>query len=270
MAQPIRRALISVSDKTGVVDFCRKLAARGIALLSTGGTFKLLEAEGISVTEVSAHTGFPEIMAGRVKTLHPKIHGGLLGRRGMDDAVMAEHGIEAIDLLVVNLYPFVETINKPDCTYDLAVENIDIGGPAMLRAAAKNHAHVAVVVEPADYDRVLTELDDGQGALNEATRRRLALKAFQLTARYDAAIAAYLSAAQGERFPEWWQTASQHKQTLRYGENPHQQAAFFTDAKPLPGTVAYAAQLQGKELSYNNIADTDTALECVKSFTEQP
>ncbi len=269
MAEPIRRALISVSDKTGVVDFCRALSARGIALLSTGGTFSLLEAEGVSVTEVSAHTGFPEIMAGRVKTLHPKIHGGILGRRGVDDQVMDEHGIEPIDLLVVNLYPFVETISRPDCTFDLAVENIDIGGPAMLRAAAKNHAHVAVVVEPADYDRVLTGLDDGQGSISETERRRLALKAFQLTARYDAAIAAYLSAVQGESFPEWWQTASQHKKTLRYGENPHQQAAFFTDVKPLPGTVAYAAQLQGKELSYNNIADTDTALECVKSFTEQ-
>ena len=268
---PVRRALLSVSDKTGVLDLASGLAARGVALLSTGGTCKLLRDAGLTVTEVGEHTGFPEIMDGRVKTLHPKIHGGLLGRRGHDDAVMAEHGIAPIDLLIVNLYPFEQTVAKSGVSDADAIENIDIGGPAMLRATAKNHAHVGVVVDPADYPAVLAELD-GQGGLRLVTRRKLALKAFALTARYDAAVAAYLSsvADDGSRdaFPAVFGVQLQRVQTLRYGENPHQRAAFYAEANPPAGSLAAARQLQGKELSYNNLADADAALACVQAFTK--
>jgi phosphoribosylaminoimidazolecarboxamide formyltransferase / IMP cyclohydrolase len=270
MKTPVARALLSVSDKSGIVDFARALAARGVALLSTGGTFKLLRESGLDATEVSAHTGFPEIMDGRVKTLHPKIHGGLLGRRDVDAAVMQQHGIDAIDLLVVNLYPFEATVARPDCTRLDAIENIDIGGPAMLRAAAKNHAWVTVLTDPADYAGVLAEID--AGGVAQATRERLALKTYALTARYDAAVSAYLSslADDGTRapFPGVLGTQFDKKQDLRYGENPHQRAAFYIERAPQSGTIASAVQIQGKELSYNNIADADAALECVRSFVE--
>ncbi|MCC5881656.1 MAG: bifunctional phosphoribosylaminoimidazolecarboxamide formyltransferase/IMP cyclohydrolase [Halomonas sp.] len=268
---PVRRALISVSDKTGIVDFARGLAERSVELLSTGGTFRLLQENGIAVTEVSEHTGFPEIMDGRVKTLHPKIHGGILGRRGQDDAVMDEHGIAPIDMVVVNLYPFAQTVAKPDCTLEDAIENIDIGGPTMVRACAKNHAHTAIVVDADDYDRVLSELAAHNGALSDATRFDLAVKAFEHTAGYDAAIADYL----GQRvpggedgFPRTYNVQFVKKQAMRYGENPHQSAAFYVEADACEASVATARQLQGKELSFNNVADTDAAFECVKSFTD--
>jgi phosphoribosylaminoimidazolecarboxamide formyltransferase/IMP cyclohydrolase len=265
---PVRRALISVSDKAGIVDLARALAARGVEILSTGGTARLLAEAGVSVREVAAHTGFPEIMDGRVKTLHPKIHGGLLGRRGTDDAVMQQHGIAPIDLLVVNLYPFNETVARADCTREEAVENIDIGGPAMLRAAAKNHAHVAVLVDPSDYARVLAELD--AGGVTQPTRTQLAIKVYAHTARYDAAVAAYLSALQDDgtraTFPPVLGLQLHKRQDLRYGENPQQRAALYAEEPPRPGTVAAARQLAGKELSFNNIADADAALECVHSF----
>ncbi len=268
---PVRRALISVSDKTGIVDFARGLSERGVELLSTGGTFRLLQENGIAVTEVSEHTGFPEIMDGRVKTLHPKIHGGILGRRGQDDAVMAEHGIAPIDMVVVNLYPFAQTVAKPDCTLEDAIENIDIGGPTMVRACAKNHAHTTIVVDAGDYDRVLAEIDSGSGAVSHATRFDLAVKAFEHTAGYDAAIADYL----GQRvpggedgFPRTYNVQFVKKQVMRYGENPHQSAAFYVEADAREASVATARQLQGKELSFNNVADTDAAFECVKSFTD--
>ncbi|MEW6168842.1 MAG: bifunctional phosphoribosylaminoimidazolecarboxamide formyltransferase/IMP cyclohydrolase [Pseudomonadota bacterium] len=270
MRTPVRRALLSVSDKSGIVDFARELAARGVQLLSTGGTYRLLRDAGLDAVEVSHHTGFPEIMDGRVKTLHPKVHGGLLGRRDVDAAVMDAHGIAPIDLLVVNLYPFEETVARADCTRAEAIENIDIGGPAMLRAAAKNHAWVAVLTDPADYAGVLAEMDGG-GVL-QPTRERLALKTFALTARYDAAVAAYLSSVKDdgsrETFPGVLGLQLVRQQELRYGENPHQRAAFYTERDAERGTVATARQLQGKELSYNNIADADAALECVKSFEE--
>lgn len=268
---PVRRALISVSDKTGIVDFARGLSERGVELLSTGGTFRLLQENGIAVTEVSEHTGFPEIMDGRVKTLHPKIDGGILGRRGQDDAVMAEHGIAPIDMVVVNLYPFAQTVAKPDCTLEDAIENIDIGGPTMVRACAKNHAHTTIVVDAGDYDRVLAEIDSGSGAVSHATRFDLAVKAFEHTAGYDAAIADYL----GQRvpggedgFPRTYNVQFVKKQAMRYGENPHQSAAFYVEADAREASVATARQLQGKELSFNNVADTDAAFECVKSFTD--
>lgn len=267
---PIRRALLSVSDKTGIVEFAKELSRRGIEILSTGGTAKLLSDSGIPVTEVSSHTGFPEIMAGRVKTLHPKIHGGLLGRRGEDDAVMGEHGIEPIDLLAVNLYPFEKTVAKPGCTLDDAIENIDIGGPAMLRAAAKNHAHVTLLVEPEDYDRVLADMDENGNATSQQLRFELAAKGYAHTARYDGMIAAFLSRIRpdGERatFPDVLSLQFQKSQELRYGENPHQKAAFYTERGAPAGSVVTAKQLQGKALSYNNIADADAALECVKQF----
>ncbi|MGH8504745.1 MAG: bifunctional phosphoribosylaminoimidazolecarboxamide formyltransferase/IMP cyclohydrolase [Stenotrophobium sp.] len=270
MITPIRRALLSVSDKSGITELAQALTARGVEILSTGGTYKLLKGAGIKATEVSAHTGFPEIMDGRVKTLHPKIHGGILGRRGQDDAVMAQHGIAAIDLLVVNLYPFEQTVAKPGCTREDAIENIDIGGPAMLRAAAKNHAWVTVLVEPADYAQVLAELD--AGGVTRATREALALKTFAHTSRYDAAVAAYLSgvSAGGKRaaFPGVLGLQLHKKQDMRYGENPHQAAAFYTENNPVAGSIAAAVQIQGKELSYNNIADADAALECVKAFVK--
>ena len=263
---PIRRALISVSDKRGIVEFARALADHGVALLSTGGTAKLLAAAGLAVTEVSAYTGFPEIMDGRVKTLHPRIHGGLLGRRGIDDGVMREHGIEPIDLLVVNLYPFEATVGRPGTSYADGVENIDVGGPAMLRAAAKNHAAVAVLVDPEDYPAVLAVLDRGT---DFALRRRLAATAYAHTARYDSSIAGWLRRAAepgAEGYPASLELRYTKKLDLRYGENPHQSAAFYADPAASGASIANAAQLQGKELSYNNIADADTALECVRQF----
>ncbi|OOE65794.1 bifunctional phosphoribosylaminoimidazolecarboxamide formyltransferase/IMP cyclohydrolase [Salinivibrio kushneri] len=277
--RPIRRALLSVSDKTGVVEFAQALAQRGVELLSTGGTARLLAENGLAVTEVSDHTGFPEMMDGRVKTLHPKIHGGILGRRGQDDAVMEQHQIAPIDMVVVNLYPFAQTVANPDCTREQAIENIDIGGPTMVRSAAKNHADVTIVVNSQDYDRVLTEMDQHQQSLTHATRFDLAIAAFEHTAAYDAMIANYFGTqvpayhhaedSQDSPFPR---TLTQHwvkKQDMRYGENSHQAGAFYTEAQPQEASVATATQLQGKALSYNNIADTDAALECVKEF-EQP
>ena len=267
---PIRRALISVSDKTGIVEFARALVLRDVQLLSTGGTFRLLRDNDIPVTEVSDHTGFPEMMDGRVKTLHPKIHGGILGRRGQDDAVMAEHNIAPIDLVVVNLYPFAKAVADPECTLENAIENIDIGGPTMVRAAAKNYEHVGIVVNSADYPVVLESLDNQNGLLYPL-RFDLAVKAFEHTARYDGMIANYLGARIGEtvdRFPRTFNAQLIKAQDLRYGENPHQSAAFYVEENPLEVSVATATQLQGKELSYNNIADTDAALECVKSFVK--
>lgn len=267
----VRRALISVSDKTGIVDFARGLAEQGVALLSTGGTFRLLQEHGIDVTEVSEHTGFPEIMDGRVKTLHPTIHGGILGRRGQDDAVMAEHGIDPIDMVVVNLYPFAQTVARPDCTLTDAIENIDIGGPTMVRACAKNHAHTTIVVDVGDYPRVLAEIAAGNGGVSDATRFDLAVKAFEHTAGYDAAIADYL----GQRvpggedgFPRTYNLQFEKKQSMRYGENPHQSAAFYVESDAREASVSTAVQLNGKALSFNNVADTDAAFECVKGFTD--
>ena len=271
----ITRALISVSDKTGIADFARALHERGIELLSTGGTARLLADAGLPVKDVSEHTGFPEMMDGRLKTLHPKVHGGLLGRRDVDADAMAEHGIAPIDLLVVNLYPFEQTIARPDCDLAMAIENIDIGGPAMLRAAAKNHAFVGVVVDADDYARVLGELDAGDGALGDELRFDLAVKTYEHTARYDGAIANHLGrlasgglAADGSpgRFPRTLSRQYDKREDMRYGENPHQAAAFYTERAPAEPGIASARQLQGKALSFNNIADTDAALECVKSF----
>jgi phosphoribosylaminoimidazolecarboxamide formyltransferase/IMP cyclohydrolase len=266
---PVRRALLSVSDKTGIVEFARELKERGIEILSTGGTAKLLVNHGISVKEVAEHTGFPEIMGGRVKTLHPKIHGGLLGRRGLDEAVMRTHDIVPIDLLAVNLYPFAATVARPGSSYDDAVDNIDIGGPAMVRAAAKNHASVTVVVDPGDYRALLDELAANQGATNIAMRQKLAAKAFAHTAQYDAMVSAYFTGAIGgaaPTFPDDLNLSFRKHLDLRYGENPHQQAAFYTDPRAIGASVTQGRQIQGKELSYNNIADSDTALECVRQF----
>jgi len=270
MNKKITRALISVSDKSGIVDFCRELHQLGIELLSTGGTAKTLAENLIPVTEVSDYTDFPEMMDGRVKTLHPKVHGGILGRRGIDDAVMAANGILPIDMVVVNLYPFAATIARPDCDFDTAIENIDIGGPTMLRAAAKNHADVAVVVNPDDYSLIIAELTGSDKQLCGQTRFNLAVTCFAHTASYDTQIAAYLSNLNGVRFPETLNLQFEHHQSLRYGENPHQDAAFYREKTPASGTIAAAKQLQGKALSYNNIADADAALECVKSFKDQP
>ena len=269
---PVRRALLSVSDKTGLVEFARALAARDVEILSTGGTARLLADSGLTVREVASYTGFPEIMDGRVKTLHPKIHGGLLGRRGTDDAVMALHGIQPIDLLVVNLYPFAETVARPNCRYAEAIENIDIGGPAMLRAAAKNHESVAVAVDPADYPALLAELADHAGCTSAAMRSRLAAKVFAHTARYDAMVASYLAGRQesaAEKFPATLPLVFDKLQDLRYGENPHQQAALYREPMAREPSIATAQVLQGKDLSFNNIADADTAIECVRQF-EQP
>jgi phosphoribosylaminoimidazolecarboxamide formyltransferase/IMP cyclohydrolase len=270
---PVRRALLSVSDKTGLVDLARGLDALGVSLISTGGTARALREAGLPVTDVSAVTGFPEIMAGRVKTLHPKIHGGLLGRRGIDDAVMAEHDIAGIDLLVVNLYPFEQVTAAPDCTFLTAIEHIDIGGPAMLRAAAKNHEHVAAVVDPADYAELIETLRRDEGTTLDL-RRRLAAKAFAHTARYDGAIANWLGARQWsdrvEQFPPSLHLAFERKALLRYGENPHQNAALYLESPAAPGSAAGARVLAGKELSYNNLADADAALECVKAFRKTP
>jgi phosphoribosylaminoimidazolecarboxamide formyltransferase/IMP cyclohydrolase len=263
----VRRALLSVSDKRGLVFFARGLRELGVEILSTGGTWRELEAAGIDAVEVSSRTGFPEIMGGRVKTLHPVIHGGLLGRRGIDDAVMAEQGIEPIDLLAVNLYPFEQTIARRDATFDDAIENIDIGGPAMIRGAAKNHSGVAVVVDPEDYGSILAALR--ADTLSADHRRQLAAKAFAHTAGYDTAVAAYLTAACDQRhFGARFLYSGQLIETLRYGENPHQEAAFYRDRSAGPGSLACARQLQGKALSYNNIADTDAALACVRQFEE--
>jgi len=271
MLLPVRRALLSVSDKTGLVDLARELARRNVEILSTGGTARLLASNGLTVREVSSYTGFPEIMGGRVKTLHPKIHGGLLGRRGVDEAVMALHQIEPIDLLVVNLYPFAETVARPNCGYGEAVENIDIGGPAMLRAAAKNHESVAVVVDPLDYPAVVAELEAHHGQTTLAIRSRLAAKAFAHTARYDTMVASYLGAVHNvaaERFPDAMPLVFDKVQDLRYGENPHQHAAFYRDPAPRGASISTARVLQGKDLSFNNIADADTAVECVRQFEE--
>ncbi|MFL1908649.1 bifunctional phosphoribosylaminoimidazolecarboxamide formyltransferase/IMP cyclohydrolase [Plesiomonas shigelloides] len=276
--RPVRRALLSVSDKTGIVEFARALAARHVELLSTGGTARLLSEAGLPVTEVSDYTGFPEMMDGRVKTLHPKIHGGILGRRGQDDAIMQQHEIAPIDMVVVNLYPFAATIARPDCTLEQAVENIDIGGPTMVRSAAKNHRDVTIIVNAADYDRVLTEMDAHQGSLSHATRFDLAIAAFEHTAAYDSMIANHFGtlvpAYHAEhrepagRFPRTLNLNFVKKQDMRYGENSHQAAAFYVESELHEACVATAEQLQGKELSYNNIADTDAALECVKEFSE--
>jgi len=269
MNKKVTRALVSVSDKSGIVDFCRELSQLGIELLSTGGTAKTLAEHQIPVTEVSDYTGFPEMMDGRVKTLHPKVHGGILGRRGIDDAVMSANGIQPIDMVVVNLYPFEQTIAKPDCDFETAIENIDIGGPTMIRAAAKNHADVAIIVNPSAYASIIDELKANANQLSAQTRFNLALTSFEHTARYDTAIATYLSNLSGEVFQETLNLQFYRKQTMRYGENPHQNAAFYQEKNPASGTIAAATQLQGKELSYNNIADADAALECVKSF-EKP
>ena len=261
----LRRALLSVSDKRGLVPFARGLAELGVELVSTGGTWRELAKAGIAALEVSAKTGFPEIMGGRVKTLHPVIHGGLLGRRGVDEGIMAEHGIEPIDLLAVNLYPFEQTIVRPEVTFADAIENIDVGGPAMLRAASKNHADVAVLVDPDDYDDVLKELQAGR--LGDDYRRRLAAKAFAHTAGYDAAIAAYLtSVSEDDPLGERFLYLGDRIEKLRYGENPHQKAAFYRDRTATAGSLAAARQLQGKALSFNNIADSDSALECARQF----
>lgn len=272
MTKAVQRALISVSDKTGLEDFGRALSERGVELLSTGGTYRALQAAGIPVTEVSEYTGFPEMMDGRVKTLHPKVHGGILGRRGQDDQVMADNDIQRIDLVVVNLYPFEQTVANPDCSLEDAIENIDIGGPTMVRAAAKNHAHVGIVTNPGDYQRVLAELADNDGVLSEEFRFDLAIAAFEHTAAYDSAIANYfgrLVSGGNDPFPRTFNLNFVKAQDMRYGENPHQRSAFYVERGEKEASIATAQQRQGKALSYNNIADTDAALECVKSF-EQP
>ncbi|AWS49588.1 MULTISPECIES: bifunctional phosphoribosylaminoimidazolecarboxamide formyltransferase/IMP cyclohydrolase [Providencia] len=278
LLRPIRRALLSVSDKTGVVEFAKALSQRGVELLSTGGTAKLLAESGLNVTEVSDYTGFPEMMDGRVKTLHPKVHGGILGRRGTDDAIMQQHDIAPIDMVVVNLYPFAQTVAKPNCTLEDAVENIDIGGPTMVRSAAKNHKDVAIVVNSNDYQIIIDEMDNHENSLNWSTRFDLAIKAFEHTAAYDSMIANYFgelvapyygdTTQPSGRFPRTLNLNFIKKQDMRYGENSHQDAAFYIEENPKEASIATAQQIQGKALSYNNIADTDAALECVKSFEE--
>ncbi len=274
MAAPVAQALLSVSDKTGLVEFARGLAARGVRLLSTGGTARALSDAGLAVTDVGTYTGFPEMLDGRVKTLHPKVHGGILARRDLPDhvAALAAHGIPTIDLVVVNLYPFRETVAKPGCTLEDAIENIDIGGPSMVRAAAKNWPHVGVVVDPADYAAVLAELREGGGALGDDTRYRLMCKAFAHTAAYDGAIANWLTArakdGTARAWPDSVHLSGDKVQDMRYGENPHQSAAFYREPAPAPGAIATYRQRQGKELSYNNVADSDAAWECVKTFAE--
>jgi phosphoribosylaminoimidazolecarboxamide formyltransferase/IMP cyclohydrolase len=268
----IRQALISLSDKRGALEFAQGLAAQGVKLLSTGGTAKLLRDAGLPVTEIGDYTGFPEMLDGRVKTLHPKVHGGILARRDLPEhlATIEQHGIPMIDLVCVNLYPFRETVAKPNVTLEDAIENIDIGGPAMVRSSAKNYAGVAIVTDPEDYAALLSEMQANDGALTLATRFGLAKKAFTHTARYDAAIANWLTSLDEENKPQQFsdklQLAFDRVETLRYGENPHQQAAFYRDPTPTAGSIANYKQLQGKELSYNNIADSDAAWECVKTF----
>ncbi|WP_119719330.1 bifunctional phosphoribosylaminoimidazolecarboxamide formyltransferase/IMP cyclohydrolase [Cognatilysobacter tabacisoli] len=272
-AVPIRTALLSVSDKTGLIDLARALSARGVALLSTGGTAKAIRDAGLPVRDVSDVTGFPEMMDGRVKTLHPIVHGGLLGRAGVDDAVMAAHGIGRIDLLVLNLYPFAQVSANPASTFDEIIENIDIGGPAMLRSAAKNFARVAVATDPSQYAGLLAELEANDGALSAKTRFALAVAAFNSVAFYDACISNYLSGLDDAGTPQLFPAQSNSNfvkvMDLRYGENPHQHGAFYRDLWPVPGTLATFTQLQGKELSFNNLADADAAWECVRQF-EQP
>ncbi|WP_318375118.1 bifunctional phosphoribosylaminoimidazolecarboxamide formyltransferase/IMP cyclohydrolase [Enterobacter sp.] len=276
--RPVRRALLSVSDKAGIIEFAQALSSRGVELLSTGGTARLLAEKGLPVTEVSDYTGFPEMMDGRVKTLHPKVHGGILGRRGQDDEIMAQHDISPIDMVVVNLYPFAATVAREGCTLEDAVENIDIGGPTMVRSAAKNHKDVAIVVKSSDYHAIINEMDANDGSLTLATRFDLAIKAFEHTAAYDSMIANYFGslvpAYHGDskdpagRFPRTLNLNFIKKQDMRYGENSHQQAAFYIEEEIKEASVATATQVQGKALSYNNIADTDAALECVKEFSE--
>ena len=267
----VNRALISVSDKSGIEEFAGALRDMGVELLSTGGTYRLLQEHGLDVTEVADYTGFPEMMDGRVKTLHPKVHGGILARRGQDDAVMAEHGINAIDMVVVNLYPFAATVARPDCSLEEAIENIDIGGPTMVRAAAKNHRFVNIVVNAADYGEIIAEMQANDGATSLPTRFDLAIKAYEHTAAYDGAIANHfgkLVPGGSQNFARTFNTQFHKVQEMRYGENPHQQAAFYTEADPAEAGIATARQRQGKELSYNNVADTDAALECVKNYRE--
>ena len=269
--KPVRRALISVSDKSGILEFAEHLVrAHNIEILSTGGTYKVLSDAGLKITEVSEYTKFPEMMDGRVKTLHPKIHGGLLGRRGKDDAIMKEHGIDPIDMVVVNLYPFEATVAKEDCTLEDAIENIDIGGPTMLRSAAKNHKDVAVITNPDDYASITAELDKNDGQLCQETRFDLAIKTFEQTARYDGMIANYFGTmlSGDSDFSRTFNRQFDLKQTMRYGENPHQNAAFYTEKTLHENSISTANQLQGKALSFNNIADTDAALELVKTFKE--
>jgi len=269
----ISRALLSVSDKTGLIDLARALAARNVELLSTGGTAKAIREAGLPVRDVSDVTGFPEMMDGRVKTLHPLVHGGLLGRAGIDDAVMTQHGIEKIDLLVLNLYPFAAVSANPNSTFDEIIENIDIGGPAMLRSAAKNFARVAVATDPAQYASLVEELNANDGTLSAKTRFALSVAAFNNVAFYDACISNYLSSLQDDGtqalFPAQSNSNFVKVMDLRYGENPHQHGAFYRDLYPVPGTLATFTQLQGKELSYNNLADADAAWECVRQF-DQP
>ncbi len=268
----IKRALISVSDKQGILEFAKFLQSQDVEILSTGGTAKLLAENKINVTEVSEYTGYPEMMAGRVKTLNPKVHGGILGRRGIDEEVMAKNDILPIDLVVVNLYPFEATVAKPDCSIELAIENIDIGGPTMVRSAAKNNESVAIVVNAADYEVVTEEMQANNGSVSKSTRYTLAVKAFEHTAAYDGAIANYLGAisdsGEKQNFPNTYNKQFVKSQDLRYGENPHQSAAFYVDSELKDANVCSAKQIQGKELSFNNIADTDAALECVKQFKE--
>jgi len=267
----VNRALISVSEKSGIVAFAKGLQSHGVKILSTGGTYKLLNENNVDVTEVSDYTGFPEMMDGRVKTLHPKVHGGILGRRGTDDSIMSKHGIDAIDMVVVNLYPFENTIADPDCSLKDAIENIDIGGPAMVRAAAKNHNDVNIVVNSGDYQAVLAEMDENNGATHYQTRFDLAIKAYEHTAAYDGAIANYFGhrvPGGNKNFPRTFNTQFHKTQDMRYGENSHQNSAFYIEKNPSAGTISTSTQIQGKELSYNNIADTDAALECVKQYAE--
>ena len=266
-SMPVRRALISVSNKTGIVDLARRLMQADVEILSTGGTAALLRDHGVRVVEVSEYTGFPEMMDGRIKTLHPRIHAGLLGRRGTDDEQMEDYGIPPIDLVVVNLYPFAQTVARTDCTREEAIENIDIGGPAMLRAAAKNHAAVTVLVDAEDYDPVAEEIAAYQG-VSRSTRERLAAKAFSHTARYDGMISNYLTTDADDGLPATLNLQFRKHQTMRYGENPHQGAAFYHDIEPAAGTLACAHMLQGKALSFNNVADADAALECVSAFSQ--
>ena len=273
MAQPadqkIKRALVSVSNKEGIIEFCSSLSKdHGVEIISTGGTLKTLQDAGIDAIDISTHTGFPEIMDGRVKTLHPKVHGGILSRREIDKEVVTQNEIKEIDLVVVNLYPFVETVSKEGTTLETAIENIDIGGPSMIRSSAKNNLYVGVVVEPNDYESVLKEINENHGSLSMETRKRLAAKAFTHTANYDAAISNYLNEQEGS-LPQYIFGRYELKQELRYGENPHQAASFYVSKNTSNESgISNATQLQGKELSYNNIADTDAAYECVKAFTE--
>jgi len=265
----IKRALVSVSNKEGIVEFCSTLSKDyDVEIISTGGTLKTLLDAKIKAIDISQFTGFPEIMDGRVKTLHPKVHGGILSRREIDSEVMAENNISEIDLVVVNLYPFIETVSKPDTSLEVAIENIDIGGPSMVRSAAKNNLYVSVIVEPSDYQEVLKEMEENDGSLTLDKRRELAAKAFSHTANYDSAISNYLNQKQ-EKNPKFLFGKYELKQELRYGENPHQSAAFYLNTSETRGSnIASAEQIQGKELSYNNIADTDAAYECVKTFSE--